>query len=76
MLEAVHESIQTSLKESQLNEIKLKKELESKHAQAMAELDKKLKANDDKVQTLTSKLEAAEVEAMAVDKIIFHKNRC
>jgi hypothetical protein len=42
-LEAVHESVQSSLKESQANEIKLKKELEAKHAQAIPKLDKKLK---------------------------------
>ena len=38
MLEAMHKSVQTSLKESQANEIKLKKELEAKHALAIAEL--------------------------------------
>jgi hypothetical protein len=39
----------------------------------MAELEKKLQASDDKVQTLASKLEVAETEATAVDMIIFRK---
>jgi hypothetical protein len=72
----VHESVQASLTESQLNEIKLKKVLEAKNAQAIVELEKKLKASDDKVQTLTSKLEAGEPEVTTVDKIIFRKNHC
>jgi hypothetical protein len=48
MLEAVHESVQASLKESHF----IKKELEDKHTQAMAELKKKIKYCDDKVQAL------------------------
>jgi septal ring factor EnvC (AmiA/AmiB activator) len=51
-LEAVHESVQASLKECHSNEIKIKKELEDKHTQAMAELKKKIKFSDDKVQAL------------------------
>ena len=75
-LEAMHESVQTSLKESQANEIKLKKELEAKHAQAIAELEKKLKASDDKVQTLSSQLKSSEAEAKVIDDIVFRKLCC
>jgi SMC interacting uncharacterized protein involved in chromosome segregation len=50
--------------------------LEAKHAQAMAELEKKLKASNDKVQTLTSQLEAAKAEAKAIANIVFHKIFC
>jgi uncharacterized coiled-coil protein SlyX len=42
-LHAEHESLQATLKESQLNETKPKKELETKHEQAMSELREKLK---------------------------------
>jgi hypothetical protein len=69
----VYKSTQNSLQESLLNEIKIKKELEEKHTQAMAEIQKNLRGSDDKVQTLTSKLKAAEAEAPAIDKIIFRK---
>jgi hypothetical protein len=36
----------------------------------MEELEKKLKASDVKVKAFTSKLEVAEAEAMAINKII------
>ncbi|KAM0906072.1 hypothetical protein ACQ4PT_017027 [Festuca glaucescens] len=71
MLEAMHESVQASLNESQENETKLKKELEAKHALAMVELEKKLKVSDEKVNSLSSQLKIAEAEAKAVDDIIF-----
>ncbi|KAM0851417.1 hypothetical protein ACQ4PT_052436 [Festuca glaucescens] len=73
MLEAEHESVQASLKESQANEIKLKKELEAKHALATAELEKKLKESDERVKSLSSQLEATDAEAKTIDNIIFRK---
>jgi hypothetical protein len=39
----------------------------------MAEIQKNLRASNDKVHTLTSKLQAAEEEATTIDKIIFRK---
>ncbi|KAK1694167.1 hypothetical protein QYE76_010864 [Lolium multiflorum] len=67
-LQAEHESLQATLKESQLNETRLKKELETKHEQAMSELNKKPKTSDNRVKTLASKLKA---DAMEIDNIIF-----
>jgi hypothetical protein len=69
----VHESLQAALKESQENEIKIKKELETKHDQAMTEMKEKLKAIDDRVRTLASKLKSSEAKAKAIEKIIFRK---
>ncbi|KAK1617664.1 hypothetical protein QYE76_023181 [Lolium multiflorum] len=70
-LEGVHESLQATLEESQENDTKIKKELETKHAQAMMEMKEKLKTSDDRVKTLASKLKSSEAEAQAIDKIIF-----
>jgi ATP phosphoribosyltransferase regulatory subunit HisZ len=69
----VHESLQATLKESQKNETKIKKELETNHAQAMTEMKEKLKTSDDRVRTLASKLKSSEAKAKAIDKIIFRK---
>jgi hypothetical protein len=66
-------NLQATLKESQLNEIKLKNELETKHEQDMSELREKLKTSDNRVKTLASKLKSSEAEAAAIDKIIFRK---
>jgi hypothetical protein len=46
-------SVQASLKESQENEVNLKKELEAKHALAMEELEKKLKASESASSVIT-----------------------
>jgi ATP phosphoribosyltransferase regulatory subunit HisZ len=69
----MHESLQATLKESKENETKIKKELETKHAQAMVEMKEKLKTSDGRVKTLASKLKSAEAEAKAIDKIVFRK---
>jgi hypothetical protein len=66
-------NLQATLKESQLNEIKLKNELETKHEQDMSELREKLKTSDNRVKTLASKLKSSKAEAAAIDKIIFRK---
>ncbi|KAK1613162.1 hypothetical protein QYE76_036835 [Lolium multiflorum] len=70
-LEAEHESLQNTLKESHENEIKLKKELEDKHVQAMSVMAEKLKASNKRVNTLGTKLKAAEAEAADIDEMIF-----
>jgi uncharacterized protein YlxW (UPF0749 family) len=72
-LHAEHESLQATLKESQLNETKPKKEMETKHEQAMSELREKLKTSENRVKTLASKLKSSEAEVVAIDKIIFRK---
>jgi predicted RNase H-like nuclease (RuvC/YqgF family) len=73
-LEAEHESLQNTLKESHEIEIKLKKELEDKHVQAMSVMAEKLKASNKRVNTLATKLKAAEAEAADIDEMIFHKD--
>lgn len=72
-LEAEHESVQATLKESQANEIKLKKELEGKHALVVVELEKKLSESNERVKSLSSQLKAADAEAKEIDNIIFPK---
>jgi DNA repair exonuclease SbcCD ATPase subunit len=73
VLQDQHECLQASLKESHLNDTKLKKELEIKHEQAMSEMVEKLKTNDNRFKTLAAKLKSSEAEAVAIDNIIFRK---
>jgi uncharacterized protein (DUF3084 family) len=72
-LEAEHESVLASLKESQAKEVKLKKNLEGKHVSAMAELKKNLVESKQEVESLTAQLNAADAEAKAIAKSILCK---
>jgi Fe2+ transport system protein B len=72
VLKSEHASLQKSLNESHERETKTKKELEEKHAQAMAEMAKKLKASQQIVKNLVAKGNTYEAEG--IDEMIFHKN--
>jgi Fe2+ transport system protein B len=74
VLKSEQTSLQQSLKESHEKETKTKKELEEKHAQAMAEMAEKLKASQQRVKTLVAKAKTYEAESKGVDKVIFRKN--
>jgi hypothetical protein len=74
VLKAEHASLKNFLKESTEKEIKAKKELEEKHAQAMSELAEKLKTSHQRVKTLVSKAKAYEAEASDIDELIFRKD--
>ncbi|KAK1649772.1 hypothetical protein QYE76_067577 [Lolium multiflorum] len=69
-----HASLQQSLKESHEKETKTKKELEEKHALAIAEMAEKLKASQQRVKTLVSKTKNYEEESKEIDEMIFHKD--
>jgi hypothetical protein len=73
-LECKHESLKQSLKESHESETKTKKELEDKHAQAMAEMAKKLKTSNNRIKSLSTELKATEAEAADIDELIFRKD--
>ena len=74
VLKTERTSLQQSLKESHERETKTKKELEEKHAQAMAEMAEKLKTSQQRVMTLVAKAQSFETEAKKIDETIFRKN--
>ncbi|KAK1651347.1 hypothetical protein QYE76_069152 [Lolium multiflorum] len=74
VLKAEHDSLQGFLKESTEKETKEKKEHEEKHAQAVAELNEKLRKSNVRIKTLVSKAKASEKEADDIDKLIFRKD--
>ncbi|KAK1649208.1 hypothetical protein QYE76_067013 [Lolium multiflorum] len=71
VLKAENESLKKFLQESSEKETKKKKELEEKNAQEMADLDDKLKKNQQRVKTLAGKNKAYETEEEAIEKLIF-----
>jgi hypothetical protein len=74
VLKAEHDSLQGFLKESTGKETKEKKEREEKHAQAITELNGKLKKSNARIKTLVSKAKTSEKEADDIDKLIFRKD--
>jgi uncharacterized protein YfkK (UPF0435 family) len=74
VLKTDHASFENFLKESTEKETKSKKDLEEKLAQAMSELDEKLKMSNQMIKTLVSKAKAYEAEATDIDELIFRKD--
>ncbi|KAK1619759.1 hypothetical protein QYE76_025276 [Lolium multiflorum] len=71
VLEAENESLKTFIKESSNKENEARKELSEKHARDLADLNDKLKKNQNRVTSLVSKNKVLEAEAEAIDKLIF-----
>ncbi|KAK1662297.1 hypothetical protein QYE76_050456 [Lolium multiflorum] len=71
VLEAENESLKTFIKESSDKESQARKELSEKHARDLADLNDKLKKNQNRVTSLVSKNKVLETEAEAIDKLIF-----
>ncbi|KAK1670621.1 hypothetical protein QYE76_058780 [Lolium multiflorum] len=71
VLKAEHDSLQEFLKKSSEKETKERKEREDKHAQAIAELNDKLKKSNARIKTLVAKAKTFETEAEDIDKLIF-----
>nr|XP_051190458.1 uncharacterized protein LOC127303798 [Lolium perenne] len=71
VLEAENESLKAFIKESSGKENEARKELSEKHARDMAELNDKLKKSQSRVTSLVAKNKVQEVEAEAIDKLIF-----
>jgi hypothetical protein len=74
VLKAKHTSLQKFLKESSEKETREKKELEEKHAQAVAEFAEKLKKSNQRIKMLATKAKAYKTEAENIDKMIFCKD--